>query len=106
MVLRSKTPLELLVREVGLGAEEAVREIRRETRRRPSAEEKIGIAIEELRGEGSIASLCRREGLAANCGLVAQGQHHRTLLGVTSRNHLSALAHDRPPPPSEALSAN
>jgi len=47
-------------------AEKAVREIRRKTRRRFSAEEKIHIVIEGLRGEESIASLCRREGIAAN----------------------------------------
>ena len=47
-------------------AEKAVREIRRKTRRRFSAEEKIRIVIEELRGEESIAALCRREGIAAN----------------------------------------
>ncbi len=47
-------------------AEKAVRDIRRRTRRRFSAEEKIRIVIEGLRGEESIASLCRREGIAAN----------------------------------------
>jgi transposase len=47
-------------------AEKAVREIRRKTRRRFTAEEKIRIVIEGLRGEESIASLCRREGIAAN----------------------------------------
>ena len=43
-------------------AEKAVRDIRRKTRRKFSAEEKIRIVIEGLRGEESIASLCRREG--------------------------------------------
>ena len=47
-------------------AEKAIREIRRKTRRRFSAEEKIRIVIEGLRGEESIASLCRREGIASN----------------------------------------
>jgi transposase len=47
-------------------AEKAVRDIRRKTRRRFSAEEKIRIVIEGLRGEESVASLCRREGIAAN----------------------------------------
>ncbi len=42
------------------------RDIRRKTRRRFSAEEKIRIVIEGLRGEESIASLCRREGIVAN----------------------------------------
>ncbi len=38
-------------------AEKAIREIRRKTRRRFSAEEKIRIVIEGLRGEESVASL-------------------------------------------------
>jgi hypothetical protein len=46
-------------------AEKVVRDIRRKTRRRFSAEEKIRIVIEGLRGEESIASLCRREGIAS-----------------------------------------
>jgi transposase len=48
-------------------AEKAVRDIRRKTRRKFSAEEKIRLVLEGLRGEESIASLCRREGIAANC---------------------------------------
>ncbi len=47
-------------------AEKAIRDIRRKTRRKFSAEEKTRIVIEGLRGEESIASLCRREGIAAN----------------------------------------
>ena len=47
-------------------SEAAVREIRRRARRRFSAEEKIRIVLEGLRGEVSVAELCRREGLAAN----------------------------------------
>ena len=46
--------------------EKVVREIRRHTRRRFSAEEKLRIVLEGLRGEKSIAALCRREGLAPN----------------------------------------
>ena len=46
--------------------EKTVREIRRKTRRKFSAEEKIRIVLEGLRGEESIAALCRREGIAAN----------------------------------------
>ena len=44
--------------------EKAVRDIRRKTRRRHSTEERIRILLEGLRGEDSIASLCRREGIA------------------------------------------
>jgi len=46
------------------GAEQAVRDIRRKTRRQYSAEEKIRIVLAGLRGEDSIAELCRREGIA------------------------------------------
>ena len=47
-------------------AEKTVRDIRRATRRRHSSEEKIRIVLEGLRGEDSIAELCRREGLNQN----------------------------------------
>jgi len=47
-------------------AEKTVRDIRRATRRKYSAEEKIRIVIEGLRGEDSIAELCRREGINSN----------------------------------------
>ena len=45
-------------------AERTVRDIRRRTRRQQSAEEKIRIMLAGLRGEDSIAALCRREGIA------------------------------------------
>ncbi len=47
-------------------AEAAVRDIRRRTRRKFSSEEKIRIVLEGLRGEQSVAELCRREGIVAN----------------------------------------
>src|SRR4028118_1722566 len=47
-------------------AEQVLKEIRRATRKQYSAEEKIRIVLEGLRGEDSIAELCRREGLASN----------------------------------------
>jgi transposase len=43
-----------------------VKEIRRATRKHYSAEEKIRIVLEGLRGEESIAELCRREGIPPN----------------------------------------
>ena len=46
--------------------ESAVREIRRRTRRKFSSEEKIRIVLEGIRGEMSVAELCRRENIAAN----------------------------------------
>ena len=47
-----------------LSSEELVKDIRRATRKRYSAEEKIRIVLDGLRGEHSIAELCRREGIA------------------------------------------
>ncbi len=47
-------------------AETLIRDIRRATRRQFSAEEKIRIVLEGLRGEESIAELCRREGIATS----------------------------------------
>jgi transposase len=47
-------------------AEQVVKEIRRATRRQFSAEEKIRIVLTGLRGEDSIAELCRREGIVEN----------------------------------------
>ena len=44
----------------------AVKGIRRNTRRKFSSEEKIRIVLDGLRGECSIAELCRREGINAN----------------------------------------
>jgi len=47
-------------------AEKAVREIKRRTRRKFSTEEKIRIVLEGLRGEMSIAELCRQEDIHPN----------------------------------------
>ena len=47
-------------------AEQVVKDIRRATRRHFSAEDKIRIVLEGLRGEESIAELCRREGIVQN----------------------------------------
>lgn len=45
-------------------AEKVIRDIKRKTRRKYGAEEKIRIVLEGLRGEESVAELCRREGIA------------------------------------------
>jgi transposase len=45
-------------------AEKVIKDIRRATRKQYSAEEKIRIVLDGLRGEESIAALCRREGIA------------------------------------------
>jgi len=44
--------------------ESVVREIKRKTRRKFNSEEKIRIILEGLKGEDSIAEICRREGIA------------------------------------------
>src|SRR3954449_3192621 len=45
-------------------AEQVVKDIRRATRRHFSAEDKIRIVLDGLRGDDSIAELCRKEGIA------------------------------------------
>jgi transposase len=45
-------------------AEEVIKDIRRATRKHHSAEDKIRVVLDGLRGEDSIASICRREGIA------------------------------------------
>jgi len=47
-------------------ADSIVRNIKRRTRRKFSAEEKIRIILEGLKGEESISEICRREGIANN----------------------------------------
>ena len=44
--------------------ESVVKDIKRKTRRKFSAEEKITIVLEGLKGEESVAGICRREGIA------------------------------------------
>ena len=51
---------------VRMPAERVVKDIRRATRRHFSAEDKIRVVLEGLRGEDSIAELCRREGIVQN----------------------------------------
>lgn len=46
--------------------EAVVKDIKRKTRRKYSSEEKIRIVLEGLRGETTIAELCRREGIIPN----------------------------------------
>lgn len=71
------------------GPEATVREIRRKTRRRYSAEEKIRIVLEGLRGEATIAELCRREGISPNVYYVWSREFleagKRRLVGDTQR---------------------
>jgi transposase len=73
--------------------ESVVREIRRNTRRRITAEEKIRIVLEGLKGEESIAEICRREGMAPSMyykwskGFLEAGK--RQLNGDTKREATS-----------------
>lgn len=52
--------------ELKTPAEQAIKDIRRRTRRHFSAEDKIRIVLDGLRGEDSISELCRREAIAQN----------------------------------------
>ncbi len=45
--------------------ERIVKDIKRQTRKQYSAEEKIRIVLDGLRGEESVAELCRKEGMRA-----------------------------------------
>jgi len=47
-------------------SESVVRDIRRNTRRKYSSEEKIRIVLEGFKGEVSISELCRRDGIVSN----------------------------------------
>jgi transposase len=55
-----------MAEENNQSVESTVREIRRKTRKKYSAEEKLRIVLEGLRGEEKIAELCRREGIHQN----------------------------------------
>jgi transposase len=70
-------------------AEQVVKDIRRATRRHFSAEDKIRIVLEGLRGEDSIAELCRKEGIAQSLYYVWSKEFmeagKRRLAGDTAR---------------------
>jgi transposase len=78
--------------------ESKVREIRRKTRRKFSAEEKIRIVLEGLRGEDSIAELCRREGISPNLS-TGQRSSSRPASGVCR-----AIRSARPRAPRSGIS--
>ncbi len=50
--------------KISKSPESVVREIKRKTRRKFNSEEKIRIILEGLKGEDSIAAICRREGIS------------------------------------------
>ena len=70
-------------------AERVLKNIRRATRRHFSAEDKIRIVLDGLRGEDSIAELCRREGIAQSLYYVWSKEFleagKRRLAGDTAR---------------------
>ena len=70
-------------------AEQVLKDIRRATRRHFSAEDKIRIVLDGLRGEDSIAELCRREGIAQSLYYVWSKEFleagKRRLAGDTAR---------------------
>ena len=53
-------------KELEMAKKDVIKQIRKATRRKFSAEEKIRIVLEGLRGEITISELCRREGIAAS----------------------------------------
>jgi transposase len=55
-----------MAEEIKPSVEATVREIRRNSRKKYSAEEKVRIVLEGVRGEVTIAELCRREGIHPN----------------------------------------
>jgi transposase len=66
-------------------SEAIVRDIKRKTRKKYNAEEKISIVLEGLRGEESIAGICRREGIneAGKRRLLGDTQREATSTEVT-----------------------
>ena len=55
--------------------EQIVKDIKRATRKHYSSEEKIRIVLDGLRGEDSIAGLCRREGISQGIYYKWSGLH-------------------------------
>ena len=80
--------------------EQVVKDIRRATRKHHSAEEKIRIVLEGLRGEYSIAELCRREGIAESLYYLVEGVPGgwETPAGRRYRTGRDQRRGDEPPP--------
>ena len=79
-------------------ADAVIKDIRWATRRQFSAEEKIRIVLEGLRGEDSIAELCRREGIASS---MYYGWSKEFL--EAGKRRWPAIRH-APPPPTRCAS--
>jgi transposase len=84
---------------------QVIKDIRRQTRRPYSAEEKIRIVLEGLRGEDSIAEICRREGIASSMyyawskEFLGEAESNRSSESIARRTASAAwLATPRAPP--------
>ena len=75
--------------------EKTVRDIRRATRRHYSAEEKIRVVLEGLRGEDSIAELCRHEGINSYGEIFGARKNFRIVRKISVRPHQDLS--DEPP---------
>ena len=77
-------------------AEQVIKDIRRATRKQYGAEEKIRIVLDGLRGEESIAALCRREGIAESLYYKWSKEflEAERLAGDTERQADSGARHD------------
>ena len=86
-----------------MSSERIVKDIRRATRKQYSAEEKIRIVLDGLRGEHSIAELCRREGIAESLYYTWSKEFleagKRRLAGDTARAATSGEVKDLPGTP-------
>src|SRR2546421_3115824 len=80
-------------------AAKIVKDIRRATRRQFTAEEKIRIVLEGLRGEESIAELCRREGIIQNL-------YYRWSKDFLERGEIDASSLGVPEPVRAAIEAS
>ena len=102
MSQKSSAPAAVAAGPAKQPAERVVRDIRRRARKHHSAEEKIRIVLEGLRGEESIAALCRREGIAESLYYAWSKEFleagKRRLAGDTARaattDEVKALRHE------------
>ena len=74
-------------------SEKIIRDIKRNTRKQTSAEENIRIVLDGVRGEASIAELCRREGIAQSLYLQRVQGLHGSRQAAPGRGHCSPGQH-------------
>ncbi len=84
-------------------AEKLVKDIRQATRRYFSAEDKIRIVLQGLRGDDSIAELCRKEGIAQSLyftwskEFMEAGDHQAgRAVAPASKTHAGSVRHPTP----------